>query len=446
MEIEYDFFIAHASADKPEAERLFELLTGRARVFLDTKCLLPGDNWPVVISEAQRHSRVTLVLISDRTEQAFYETEEIAVATDLAVRTKAHRVIPIYISGRRPENVPYGLRQRHALEVIFPSSLKSISEKILELQQPLPGERVIPIQPGPRIVLWGPPASGKTCFLATLNIAVAQARPLSTLVGANEASADYLTRATTSLLGGELPAATTEIFHTRYVLSATTNKIGRRIIRMEHTARLLIDIEDAAGWIFSADAAESSRRKEVIDDLLRCDGIIYFHDPLEVWQKGDPYKNFYSVISQLEFRAQKERSFQGGRLPHRVAVCVTKLDEPTVFGAAVAGGHLSTDRRDPFNYPKVPPDRARAFFEESCARSHGGKGALIALERYFHPDRIRYFATSSLGFYRDHLSPVDEKDCRNIIKDSEGLYYRIRGAINPINVLEPLLWLSGMQK
>ena len=67
MEIEYDFFIAHASADKPEAERLFEIAYRKSQGILDTKCLLPGDNWPVVISKPQRHSRVTLVLISDRT-------------------------------------------------------------------------------------------------------------------------------------------------------------------------------------------------------------------------------------------------------------------------------------------------------------------------------------------------------------------------------------------
>ncbi len=448
MEIDYDFFIAHASADKAEAESLFGLLTGKARVFLDTKCLLPGDNWPAVIREAQRRSRVTLVLISDRTEQAFYEAEEIAVAIDLAGRTRAHRVIPIYLSGLRLENVPYGLRQKHALEVSFSTSLEDIAESLPELQQPLPGEQVVPVQPGPHIVLWGPPASGKTCFLATLNIAVAQARPRSTLVGANDSSMKYLKQATAALLRRKLPVGTTEIVHTKYVLSATTDTPGRRFAREKHAARLLIDIEDAAGWIFSADAAESPRRREVIDDLSRCDGIMYFYDPLEVWQKGDPYENFYSVISQLEFQAQKERSFRGGLLPHRVAVCVTKLDEPMVFEAADAGGHLSTNRRDPFGCPRVPPDHARAFFEELCARSREGKGAFIAhsLGRYFHPDRIRYFATSSLGFYRNHPMPFDKADHRNITRDPGDHYYSIRGAINPINVLEPLLWLSGIRK
>lgn len=41
----WDFFLAHSSADKDTALFLFELLKKKARVFLDSERLLPGDDW-----------------------------------------------------------------------------------------------------------------------------------------------------------------------------------------------------------------------------------------------------------------------------------------------------------------------------------------------------------------------------------------------------------------
>jgi hypothetical protein len=135
-EHDYDFFIAHAGTDTVEAEAFFELLAREAKVFLDTKCLLPGDDWPVVIQRAQRGPRVTLVLISDRTEQAFYEREEIAAAIELArEKVGAHRVVPVYLAGRPPKDVPYGLRQKHALVVTDGMPVEEIAGQLLDLHR-----------------------------------------------------------------------------------------------------------------------------------------------------------------------------------------------------------------------------------------------------------------------------------------------------------------------
>ena len=133
---EFDFFIAHASADSHAAQRLFELLSPESKVFLDSKCLEPGDNWPTVIQDAQRNSRTSLVLISDTTERAFYEIEEIAAAISLARQTPtAHRVIPIYLSGHRPGNVPYGLRQKHGLEVTESTPIEQVAARLLAMRR-----------------------------------------------------------------------------------------------------------------------------------------------------------------------------------------------------------------------------------------------------------------------------------------------------------------------
>lgn len=132
----YDFFIAHASADKAAAERFFDLLSREAEVFLDTKCLKPGDHWPNVIREAQRSSRVTVVLISDRSGQAFYEDEEIAAAITLAQKADGvHRVVPVYLSGRSPKDPPYGLSPIHALTVGEDMPVEEIAEQLLALHR-----------------------------------------------------------------------------------------------------------------------------------------------------------------------------------------------------------------------------------------------------------------------------------------------------------------------
>jgi hypothetical protein len=76
--VSYDFFLAHAGLDAAQAERLYDLLSTETKVFLDTRSLLLGDDWDRMLAEAQRSSRVTVVLVSANTDTAFYQREEIA--------------------------------------------------------------------------------------------------------------------------------------------------------------------------------------------------------------------------------------------------------------------------------------------------------------------------------------------------------------------------------
>jgi diguanylate cyclase (GGDEF)-like protein len=109
---EYDVFVAYARKDRHFAEKLYEALCQRLQVFLDTKCLLPGDRWPEAIPAAQRHSRMTLVIVSPKADTAYYQSEEVAAAIDLMrVPDQHHRVVPLYLDfGHVPNTVPYGLR------------------------------------------------------------------------------------------------------------------------------------------------------------------------------------------------------------------------------------------------------------------------------------------------------------------------------------------------
>src|SRR5271154_3944454 len=110
----YDFFIAYAGPDRETAEQLSDLLQERSVPFLDCRVLQFGDDWDRELALAQRRSKITVVLVSSRTSDAFYEREEIAAAIALARRDpEGHRVVPVYLD--TSAEVPYGLRLKHSM-------------------------------------------------------------------------------------------------------------------------------------------------------------------------------------------------------------------------------------------------------------------------------------------------------------------------------------------
>lgn len=51
------------------AEQLYDLLVPKAKVFLDSRELMLGDNWDEELAAAQRNSLITVVLVSRKTEK-----------------------------------------------------------------------------------------------------------------------------------------------------------------------------------------------------------------------------------------------------------------------------------------------------------------------------------------------------------------------------------------
>jgi hypothetical protein len=133
MTLQWDFFLAHAGADQDSAEKLYGLLIGEAKVFLDSKCLKWGDNWPRALAEAQRNSFITVVLISGESDEAYYEQEEIAAAVEMARQdSEKHRVVPIYLTDK-VDSVPYGLKAKHSMIVSELGGLEATAESLLQL-------------------------------------------------------------------------------------------------------------------------------------------------------------------------------------------------------------------------------------------------------------------------------------------------------------------------
>jgi len=138
---QYDIFLAHANDDTQVAEALYELLQPSMTVFLDSKTLIPGDDWGTVLPQAQRDALMTVVLISQSTKKAFYQREEIAEAIVLARDDPAtHRVIPVYIDnlsrdevpgdGIASDSVPYGLRTKHSITMQSSTTLQEVAQKL----------------------------------------------------------------------------------------------------------------------------------------------------------------------------------------------------------------------------------------------------------------------------------------------------------------------------
>jgi transcriptional regulator with XRE-family HTH domain len=333
--------------------------------------------------------------------------------------------------------------------VLSADALAKPQEQALEW----PGGPVDSIEIDRRVVLWGASGSGKTCFLAALNAAVARAERQWSLVGMTDASAYLLQRATVSLIHHHRFPEATELgeFNVyQWVLTTDIELAIRRFGRRKSRTiplRFQLEILDTAGEAFSGDHYRhipTEAYHHLMDVLAHCDGIIYFYDAVSQMHGHDQSVYFHQVLDDLERKCHQDRIVDGARLPHRLAVCVSKFDEPSVFNAAALGGHLATDRRGPSEVPFVPDSRAKLFFEELCESLPEGKGnaplATHSIRRYFHPDRVRYYATSAIGFYLDEARRFDAKDCNNAsIQDGTN---RIRGTIYPINVLEPLLWLQ----
>lgn len=137
---EWDFFIAHAGADFEIAESLYDLMSSSAKVFLDRRNILLGDDWDRALPIAQKSSLITIVLISLKTDQAYYQREEIAAAIAFARENpENHRVVPIYLddASAASDNVPYGLRLKHGIILSDDKPINEVAEELLNLLQQL---------------------------------------------------------------------------------------------------------------------------------------------------------------------------------------------------------------------------------------------------------------------------------------------------------------------
>lgn len=325
-----------------------------------------------------------------------------------------------------------------------------------------------------RIGLWGPPGSGKTTYLAALNIAVLQSQESQMrLFGSDSASTAFLKENTAQLTEDRIfPAATQTGQSLSWVLSmdqqimVQKKPFGKKpvIVPVEINLDLLDEPGDrfrdrpagAAGIggdsdpnLFGddddgMDVMPANPAEVVMDQLSGCNGLVLLFDPTREWARGDMFNYFQGTLLEIAQRRILGRTESDGRLPHYVAVCVTKFDHPDVYRRAKSGGYRSFSPYDPHLFPRVPDEYAEQFFVDLVREADRGNAELVpsALRRFFRPERVRFFVTSAIGFHLNkRASRFQEQDFMNVVSKGGG-DFQIRGPIHPINVVEPLLWLG----
>ena len=299
----------------------------------------------------------------------------------------------------------------------------------------------------PGIAMLGATGSGKSTFLGALQIALLKQEQQWRIWCRDPASRRVLVEMSTALTSeGKFPLPTTGIDTFGWILGGTrarTERSGRFGSRsVEESLELTLNLTDPTGELARPDQIGLQPREQLVDHVARSRGIVYMFDPIREFTRGDAYDKTYSLLMDLMGAVADAPDFDG-RLPHHVAVCVTKFDDPRVYKTAESLRMLVWDEHDPLGFPRVHGSDARSLMHSLCKVSRNGTGEVVPqlLEQYFHPDRISYFVTSAVGFMVSKRTRMfDGQDTENVyrIESGESL---VRGPVNPVNVVEPMLWL-----
>jgi hypothetical protein len=311
---------------------------------------------------------------------------------------------------------------------------------------------------GVRFGLCGAAAGGKTTFLAALGVAVGNADRQSmgrwAITPADDASLNFLVQREQELIGARtFPAGTVAQTQFRWQIDGElaqpdAGRGWRRRSRRQDPVSFILEVEDQPGGQFLLDAGDAIPMSQAgLDRLADAHALVLLFDPMREFGRTDTDKSnwpyYHKLLRTLKMMLLHRGGLVGGRLPHHVAVCVTKFDDPRIFLPAIQARLVDIDSD---GLPRVPAHRGEEFFNWICDQvTHqavdGGVNALRALLRdTFVEDRIRYYSTSSIGFHTGPGGEVDLNDFQNF--DIVNSVVRLRGALRPVNVLEPLIQLE----
>lgn len=302
-----------------------------------------------------------------------------------------------------------------------------------------------------RVGLWGATQSGKSTFLSSLFIAAARAPEHLRVQGNNDESTDFLIR-NTHILNHQhrFPPSTTTRQPLSWTLKMWVPNPSRRLLRPGPERvpfDFRVDLQDAGGFEFAAVPEAVPSRLDIGTGapniaayLGGCNGLLLMIDPIRERDVGDAYEYFFGPLLRM---AQNVPVAAGERLPHYVAVCVTKFDDPTVYEFARNFGYLSYREDDPVMLPRIHQDEAERFMRHLFEDLPMSDIDLMigGLRQYFYPERVRLYISTAVGFYVGRSGQFREDDFRNVAPIENG-EFAIRGAVRPINVAEPLMWLG----
>ena len=319
-----------------------------------------------------------------------------------------------------------------------------------------------------KIGLWGSPSSGKTTFLAALRHAAGTASSVGNwaVIPGNDISKRLLINLTQTLVKlQEFPPTTligeeVELFwHFIGQLDSRDSGARRRWPWPRPravTSKFLLNAIDVSGEAFghNLEARHLVANAKVLNHLAASQGLLYLFDPMGEEDEHDSVEYMNNTIVELHGRMLTEDRLVGQYLPQHLSVCMTKFDHPRFYLQARKARVVNSG---PDGMPRILDQDAKTLFNMICDGNFWQSGDERSrasaqfirdeIAARFHPDRVRYFVSSSVGFRKPpgwHPAAgdfsVDSDDFANVYK-AEGKW-RIRGAIAPINVLEPLISLQ----
>ncbi|MEU9603227.1 caspase family protein [Streptomyces sp. NPDC048057] len=305
-----------------------------------------------------------------------------------------------------------------------------------------------------RIGLWGAPASGKTTLLAALSHVIGDTQQdygSWRVSGLNRVSEEFIVQHKTALVNdGQFPPATEVVGEPlRFRFSGAPNPDDddfddefdegedqdddeEPVIHRSHG--FVVEVQDVPGHYFHD--TPSTPDSSITQRLAESDGLVYLFDPTDgVSNSSADY--LFGLIQRITTYLEETGGPPGRYLPHALAVCVTKFDDPQLFLAARAA-RWGTQVNDRHGFPRVKDRHARQFVHWAARHFCGPDGDRLCdlIENHFDPDRTAYFATSSIGFHVNDDGVFSPSDFANL----NGT--RIRGGIRPMNVLEPFIALD----
>jgi energy-coupling factor transporter ATP-binding protein EcfA2 len=298
------------------------------------------------------------------------------------------------------------------------------------------------------VAMLGPTESGKSTFLCALKKALLEQDEdwvLFTRDAASQRQLDEMSNALTSEGGFPLPTSTVDTI--RWILGRPVERTERKgrfsaAIKVKDRVEITLRLTDAPGGLGRSDRIGLTERNELINQLATSRGILYMFDPIREFTVGDAYQRTDSLLTELMGVVSQQPGFDG-KLPHHLAVCVTKLDDPRVFKTAQDLRLLLPDDHSEWGFPRVHEADAQDLFHALGQISKSGNGEAVPrlLERYFHPERISYYVTSAVGFMVNKRTRLfDPRDTVNVYRTASGAPL-VRGPVHPINVVEPVLWI-----
>ena len=332
-----------------------------------------------------------------------------------------------------------------------------------------------------RVGLWGASAAGKTTFVASLGLCALRQTLGWIPTTIDERNED---RATQQKLGTWQQALLDLRFPTAsqttgekyvWVLERAARikndeqpKIGGRLAGLRNrepeitasarTERIRFEIRDVSGELFDFQD-RGQPQEQTLEEMGKCHGFVFLFNPVASAAKDRQRAAFLSVAERLSESRNKY-----------LATCVTKIDDPRVY---LDPKTCQLKLRLPEDISYAGPESVNLNSRMSTLFENWAPGIHTGIQTYFSPSRVSFFATSAIGFRskyegRHYWDGIDWADFQNFrlvetfrslgqtgepsasqtpVFDPEFLFsMRVNSNPNPINVLEPLLWMYERMK